>query len=83
MEALWMRSQQRSRAPKESGRGHRAFSSWQLLLESNPAYPGFGEEYTAAPAWIEPARLLKESFRFEGRGPDSGRLEQERFSKRD
>jgi hypothetical protein len=34
------------------------------LRNRTPAYPWFGEEYTAAPAWIEAARLLKESFRF-------------------
>jgi hypothetical protein len=32
------------------------------LRNRTPAYPWFGEEYTAAPAWIEAARLLKELF---------------------
>ena len=50
-----------------------SYSSWQLLFEPNPGYPGFGEEYTAAPLWIEAARLLKESFRF---AATSGRLEE-------
>src|SRR5438552_6960512 len=42
----------------------------ELFLHDNsssnrtPAYPWFGEEYTAGSAWIETARLLKESFRF-------------------
>jgi hypothetical protein len=35
-------------------------------LESNPVYPWFEEEYTAAPGWIEDGRLLKKWFRFSG-----------------
>jgi hypothetical protein len=58
-----MRKRLKSRANRESGRGHRASSSWQLLFESNPVF-GFVEEYTAAPAWIAEARHFQESFRF-------------------
>src|SRR5207249_3837401 len=34
------------------------------LRNRTPAYPRFREEYTAALAWIEAARLLQELFRF-------------------
>jgi hypothetical protein len=44
------------------------------LRNRTPAYPRFVEEYTAAPAWIEAAPLLQESFRFAPRETDTYRV---------
>jgi hypothetical protein len=61
-------------------------------LNRTPDNPLFGGEYTAAPAWIEAARLLQESFRFEPRrketaftwrGPMTRAPAITRFSRRD
>jgi hypothetical protein len=62
------------------------------LRNRTPDYPWFGEEYTAAPAWIEAARLLQKWFRFAAfkkgaRSPSAGPMSQAfeitRFSRRD
>jgi hypothetical protein len=62
------------------------------LQNRTPDYPRFGEEYTAALAWIEAARLLQEFFRFAAfkkgarspsEGPRTRAFETTRFSRRD